>query len=114
TRSSKCELKANGKLGPEFSVGRGVKQGCPLSVTLFGLFIEMLSRYIDSHDRDCRVRLPERWRLLLADDETAKYLGLHHGSGRKFTACTKEVLASGRRAICALNSLCREKCVHVP
>ena len=49
-------VKANGKLGPKFSVGRGVKQGCPMSVTLFGLFIEMLAHYIDARDAEKRQR----------------------------------------------------------
>ena len=47
----RMRVKVNGKLGPEFTVGRGVKQGCPLSVTLFGLYIEMLSHYISAHAR---------------------------------------------------------------
>lgn len=38
-----ARVKLVGKLGPEFSVGRGVKQGRSLSVTVFGLLIEVLT-----------------------------------------------------------------------
>ncbi len=34
-----------------------MKQGCPLSVILFCLYIEMLAHYITAHDNDCRTRL---------------------------------------------------------
>jgi len=62
----RMRVKVNGKLGQEFSVGQGVKQGCPLSVVLFGLFIEVLAHYIDAHDTDCKRRLPDQWRVLQA------------------------------------------------
>ena len=192
-------VKANGKLGPEFSVGRGVKQGCPLSVTLFCLFIEILAHYIDAHDadRDTHFADGRDWRklrgqrpllgglptsnLLFVDDasllatgreraecllkllsefcdatgmcvnntkcevlifggtaqerrelveggfllnsvrlrvidppDTARYLGLHYGPGRRFTQCTTELLTAGRKATYALHSLCRERRISVP
>jgi hypothetical protein len=193
----RMRVKVNGKLGHEFTVGQGVKQGCPLSVVLFGLFIEVLAHYIDAHDIDCQRRLPDRWRLLeaqsaaldeytltnllfvddaslvatgyeraqcllglladfcgatgmvcniskcevlvfggsirerkrlraapyvlcgqrlrvLSDDETAKYLGLTYGSGRRFTGCTGELLKAGKRAMHSLIALCREHKIHVP
>ena len=193
----RVRVKLGGKLGPEFSVGRGVKQGCPLSVTLFGLFIEVFAHYIDAHDTDCHMRLPDRWRVLrdqsaslrdseltnllfvddaslvatgheraqcllglldafcratgmaanaakcevlvfggaarerkrlmeadyqlggipmrvLATNETARYLGLHYGPGQQFAACTKQLIAAGRRATFGLTSLCRDKKITVP
>ena len=193
----RMRVKVNGRLGQEFTVGQGVKQGCPLSVVLFGLFIEMLAHYIDAHDTDCKRRLPDRWRELeaqsaaldeytltnllfvddaslvatgyerarcllelladfcratgmvcnatkcevlvfggnsrerkrlraapyvlcdqrlrvLNDDETAKYLGLTYGSGRRFTGCTGELLKAGRRAMHSLLNLCRENKIYVP
>ncbi len=42
----RVRVKLGGEMGPEFFVGRGVKQGCPLSVTLFGLCIEVFAHYI--------------------------------------------------------------------
>ncbi len=36
-------------------VGRGVKQGCPLSVILLCLYMKMLAHYITAHDKDCRI-----------------------------------------------------------
>jgi hypothetical protein len=193
----RMRVKVNGKLGQEFSVGQGVKQGCPLSVVLFGLFIEVLAHYIDAHDADCKRRLPDQWRLfeaqsaaldeytltnllfvddaslvatgyeraqcllrlladfcgatgmacniskcevlifggstrerkhlraapyflcgqrlrVLNDNETAKYLGLTYGPGRRFTGCTGDLLKAGKRAMHSLVALCRENKIHVP
>jgi len=62
----RMRVKANGRLGPEFAVGRGVKQGCPLSVTLFGLFIEILAHYIDARNMECQTRSPDQWLKLKA------------------------------------------------
>lgn len=45
----RLRVQANAELGPEFAVGRRVKQGCPMSVTLFGLFlIEILAHDVDA------------------------------------------------------------------
>ena len=193
----RMRVKVNGKLGPDSSVGRGVQQGCPLSVTLFGLYIEMLAHYISAHDTDCQLRTPERWQALVAqcatlgprvvsdllfvDDatllatgmdrvlcllrlleefcaatgmrcnaakcevlifggttrersrledteyvlagtrlkvikgrETARYLGLHYGPGRAFSACTTELLAAGRKATHAVHALCRSNKIGTP
>ena len=35
-----CRVKIGGALGPCFASGKGVKQGCPLSPTLFGILID--------------------------------------------------------------------------
>ncbi|GAI31871.1 unnamed protein product, partial [marine sediment metagenome] len=43
-------VKADGKLSAAFEATQGVKQGCPLSTELFGLFIETLAEYIDAHE----------------------------------------------------------------
>ncbi|GLC47024.1 hypothetical protein PLESTM_002009800 [Pleodorina starrii] len=43
-------VKVNGSVGGEFESRQGVKQGCPLSTELFGLFIETLADLIDVHD----------------------------------------------------------------
>ncbi|MCO5579596.1 hypothetical protein L7F22_033453 [Adiantum nelumboides] len=47
----------------------GVKQGCPLSPTLFGMYIDEVSDYID-REGDRGVQLAETWIpvLLYADD----------------------------------------------
>lgn len=44
-------VKANGQRGRAFDSVQGVKQGCPLSPMLFGLFIEAFAEYVDEYDR---------------------------------------------------------------
>ena len=70
-------VKSFGGLSPTFSLSRGVKQGCPLSCTLFGLFIdaihEMLCARMAKGDLEGWIPdakgtpLPD---LLFADDST--------------------------------------------
>ena len=47
----------------------GVKQGCPLSPTLFGMYVDEVSDYIDRFN-DCGAQLAGTWisLLLYADD----------------------------------------------
>ena len=35
-----CQVKVNGMIGAELQSNVGVKQGCPLSPTLFGVFLD--------------------------------------------------------------------------
>ncbi len=46
---------------------------------------------------------------VLTTNETARYLGLHYGPGQQFAACTKQLIAAGRRATFGLTSVCRDK-----
>jgi hypothetical protein len=50
-------VKVNGRLGPAFESKQGVKQGCPLSPTLFGFFIEVIADYLEVKDRENNKRL---------------------------------------------------------
>jgi hypothetical protein len=50
-RRVEMAIKVNGKVGSAFVTTQGVKQGCPLSTELFGLFIEVLADYVDAKDR---------------------------------------------------------------
>lgn len=102
----RMRVKVNGRLGPEFTVGRGVKQGCPLSVTLFGLYIEMLSHYISAHDTDCRLRSPEKWLQLEAQCAT---LGTKIVSDLLFVD-DASLLATGLGRVQCLLSLLEEFC----
>ena len=43
-------VKSDGELGEVFVSRQGVKQGCPLSTELFGLFIEAFADYLDALD----------------------------------------------------------------
>lgn len=42
----RCQLKTSNTLSQEFSSNMGVKQGCPLSPTLFGLYIDRLEEFL--------------------------------------------------------------------
>ena len=44
-KDSELMMNINGRVGPAVSSKTGVKQGCPLSPTLFGLFADGLHRY---------------------------------------------------------------------
>jgi hypothetical protein len=46
--NTQCIVKCNGILSAPFTVDCGVRQGCPLSVTLFNLFIADLDAYLKS------------------------------------------------------------------
>ena len=48
-------VKVNGATGEMFSSTQGVKQGCPMSPTLFGLFVEGYADYVNALD----VALPD-------------------------------------------------------
>jgi hypothetical protein len=50
-------VKVNGERSEPFESKQGVKQGCPLSTELFGLFIETLADLVDERDRVFRVHL---------------------------------------------------------
>ena len=43
----RCQLKTQNGLSKEFYSNMGVKQGCPLSSTLFGLYIDEITSFID-------------------------------------------------------------------
>ncbi|GLC61571.1 hypothetical protein PLESTB_001771100 [Pleodorina starrii] len=43
-------VKVNGSIGQAFSSSQGVKQGCPMSPTLFGFFVEGFADYVDALD----------------------------------------------------------------
>jgi hypothetical protein len=59
----RVRVKLGGKSEPEFSVGRGIKQGRPRYAV--GLFVEAFAHYSNSaHDADCRVRLSDLCRVL--------------------------------------------------
>ncbi|GLC60471.1 hypothetical protein PLESTB_001617100 [Pleodorina starrii] len=69
-------VKVNGQRGTPFKSDQGVKQGCPLSPVLFGMFIETFANYVDERDQRWPQggspivggkRVPE---LLYADDLT--------------------------------------------
>jgi hypothetical protein len=50
-------VKVNGKLGPAFASVQGVKQGCPMSPTLLGFFVEIMAEYLGVKDRNDSERM---------------------------------------------------------
>ena len=70
---SSCVLN-NGYATKHFNLGRGVRQGCPLSGALFVIGIEILGNVIRSSKEIKGIKIDERNMLKLsqyADDTTA-------------------------------------------
>ena len=68
---SHLAIKIGNYIGPELPSLTGVKQGCPLSPTLFGLFVDGLTRYIAHYCPGLGATLSDGSRLpalLYADD----------------------------------------------
>ena len=66
-----CQVKVEGCLSSEFESTMGVKQGCPLSPTLFGIFIDRLYFRVMSRVPHCGPGLSSGIRvpmMLYADD----------------------------------------------
>lgn len=69
-REISAQLIINGNLGPRFAVTKSVRQGCPMSPTLFSLYLEPLCRLIvtSSEVRGLKLAKEEVKVLAFADD----------------------------------------------
>jgi exonuclease III len=68
---STVRMKVQGRTGVPLPSQTGLKQGCPLSPTLFGLFVDGLFHYLDTHCPDDGVLLGSGLRIRIlgyADD----------------------------------------------
>ena len=60
----------NGHLSESFQIKQGVRQGCPLSSSLFIICLELLSNCIDKNDDICGIKIDnvEIKKTFFADD----------------------------------------------
>ena len=98
-----CQVRVGGCAGAEFESVIGVKQGCPLSPTLFGIFIDRLYFMIESRAGDAGPQLSSGRRvpsMLYADDFCLLALGRSAVSHmhRLLGVVDEFCLASGMRA----------------
>ena len=49
----KVKIKTSDGISETFRSDIGVKQGCPLSPTIFGLYIDKLEEWLNLEGRDC-------------------------------------------------------------
>ena len=68
-----CQVRIEGCVGPEFESSIGVKQGCPLSPTLFGIFIDRLA----FREREKKFTSMFPARLGRLDGTSTSYLSVH-------------------------------------
>ena len=80
-RDVKCQVKVNEDISRQLSVGRGLRQGCVLSTTLFSLFIDDIGSSLKDNSRGVDLGNSKMSHLLYADDlvlmeaNTVKNLG---------------------------------------
>jgi hypothetical protein len=71
-KDTRFQVKVNSKISKGFVVTlSGVRQGCPLSPLLFGVFIEQLHHFLQKRCADIKVIIVDEeglWELLFADD----------------------------------------------
>ncbi len=78
-------------LSARFSCGIGVKQGCPLSPLLFGLYLDGLEKHLDAFDGDSPLQLANIVvKLLLYADDLALMLETPQGLQKQI--CLSSVL----------------------
>ncbi len=80
-------------LSARFSCGIGVKQGCPLSPLLFGLYLDGLEKHLDAFDGDSPLQLANIVvKLLLYADDLALMLETPQGLQKQIDVLLSSVL----------------------
>jgi hypothetical protein len=78
------------RLSTRFSCGIGVKQGCPLSPLLFGLYLDGLEKHLDALDGDSPLQLVDIVvKLLLYADDLALMSETPQGLQKQIDALSK-------------------------
>ena len=67
---SKCAIIVNGKISEWFKVMTGVRQGCPLSPSLFNLFLELIMKDVRNLDSGVQMGHMHLNNIRYADDTT--------------------------------------------
>ncbi|GLC39508.1 hypothetical protein PLESTM_000905900 [Pleodorina starrii] len=89
-------VKVNGTTGAAFPSSQGVKQGCPMSPTLFGFFVEGYADYVDALD----VALPDAMAAPECPDVEGRRVPLAlYADDLSLFAATKRRLMSLLRAL---------------
>jgi hypothetical protein len=108
-------------LSTRFSCGIGVKQGCPLSPLLFGLYLDGLEKHLDALDGDSPPQLADIVvKLLLYVDDLALMSetpqGLQKQIDAPFEFCVERQLVinvSKTRWWCLRNAVVQRQSSHI-
>ena len=90
-------IQINGNLTEQFDIGRGIRQGCPLSMLIYILFKEALYCYIKSCNTIKGIQLPNNNTLKISGyaDDTNLFTMDHESIVNIFNILRKFELATG-------------------
>ena len=93
----KSYLQINGNILEHFDIGRGIRQGCPLSMILYVLFKESLYKYIKSCNTIEGIQLPNNHTLKISGyaDDTNLFTVNHESIISIFNVINKFEVATG-------------------